>query len=111
MKSTPTESANTASSTTFRITCAACSGLPSAPSVISPKVSRPSSTVMRGLISASAAVHLDIEVANFFAQGVAVDAEEIGGADLIAARRRQCRGEQRILHFAQDAMIEAGWRQ
>src|SRR6185503_362190 len=45
MKSTPTSSASTASSTRLRITCAACSGLPSAPSVMSPNVSRPSSMV------------------------------------------------------------------
>jgi hypothetical protein len=43
MKSTPTSSARTASSTRLRMTCAACSGLPSGPSVTSPKVSRPNS--------------------------------------------------------------------
>src|ERR1044072_2972809 len=43
--STPTSSARTASSTRLRITCAASSGLPSGPSVMSPKVSRQSSMV------------------------------------------------------------------
>jgi hypothetical protein len=37
------------------------------------------------------AVHLDFQVADFLAQRIAVDAKQVGGADLISARRRKCR--------------------
>src|SRR6185369_9558646 len=60
---------------------------------------------------AAAAKHLDVEIADLLAQRVAVDAEQIGGADLVAACRRQRRSQQWVLHLAQDAMIEPRWRQ
>src|SRR5690242_2538305 len=49
--------------------------------------------------------HLNIQIPDLLAQRVAVDAEQVGGADLIAARCRECCGQQRVLHFAQDAVI------
>src|SRR6185312_14721513 len=50
--------------------------------------------------SAPGADHLDVEVADLLAQCVAVDAEEIGGANLVAARCRQCGGQQRVFDLA-----------
>src|SRR4029077_3943497 len=41
------------------------------------------------------AIDLDFEVADFLGQRVAIDAKEIGGADLIAAGRRQRRRQER----------------
>src|SRR5262245_23358814 len=61
--------------------------------------------------SAAGADHLNVEVADLLAQGVAVDPEQVGGADLVAARRRECGREQWLLHLAQDAVIEPGRRQ
>src|SRR5262249_45198064 len=43
------------------------------------------------LLPPAAAEHLDLQIANLFAQRVAVHAEQIGGADLVAARGRQGR--------------------
>ena len=61
--------------------------------------------------SNSSADHLDVEIPDLLAQRVAIDAEQIGGADLIAARCRQCCGQKRVLHLAEDPMVEAGRRQ
>src|ERR1700736_4781512 len=44
-------------------------------------------------LSSTRPIDLDVEVADLLAQGIAVDAEEIGGADLVAARRGQRGGE------------------
>src|SRR4029453_12183669 len=57
------------------------------------------------------AEYLDVEVADLLAERVAVDAQQIGGADLVATGRSEGCGEQRHLDLAQDAMIEARWRQ
>src|SRR6478672_4535591 len=54
----------------------------------------------------AAAVDLNIEVADFLAQGVAVDAEQIGRANLVAAGGSKRGGQQRIFDLAQDAVIE-----
>src|SRR6516162_1878164 len=62
-------------------------------------------------LSVAASIHVDVEVADLLAQGVAVDAQKIGGADLVAARGGERGGEKRPFHFAQDAVIEAGRRQ
>src|SRR5882724_8526449 len=56
---------------------------------------------------AAAAVDLDIEVPDLLAQGVAVQTEQVGGADLIAAGGRERCGEQRYLNLLQDPVIEA----
>src|SRR5882757_10453512 len=53
-----------------------------------------------------AAIDLNVEVADLFAQRIAVEAEQVGGADLIAAGRRQRRGQQRHLDLLEDAVIE-----
>ena len=55
--------------------------------------------------------HLDAELADLLAQGVAIEAEQLRRADLVAARRRQRNRHQRPLHFADDAVIESRWRQ
>src|SRR5262249_56792971 len=59
--------------------------------------------------SAAAPKHLDVEVADLLAQGVAIDPEQVGGADLVAAGRRQGDRQQRMFDFPQDAVIEP-WR-
>src|SRR6185503_19310979 len=58
----------------------------------------------------AAAVDLNIEVADFLAQGVAVDAEQVGRANLVAAGGGERGGQQRIFDLAQDAVIEPGRR-
>src|SRR5260370_40412518 len=58
--------------------------------------------------SAAAAEHLDVEVADFLAQCVAVDPEQVGGPDLIAARGRERHRQQRVLDLAQDAVVQTG---
>src|SRR4051794_12346663 len=60
--------------------------------------------------SAAGPVDLDVEVADFLAQGVAVEAEQIRRPDLVAAGGGQRGGQQRHLDFAQDPMIQAGRR-
>src|SRR5882757_4127571 len=59
-----------------------------------------------GPASAAAAIDLNIEVPDLLAQRVAVKPEQVGGADLVAARGRQRRGKQRHLDLFQDAVIE-----
>src|SRR5205814_4110554 len=63
----------------------------------------------RGRLSAGAD-DLDVEVADLLAKGVAVDPEQVGSADLVAAGRGQRRRQQRMFDLAQDAVIEAGRR-
>ena len=58
-------------------------------------------------LAAAGAVNLDLEVADLLAQGIAVDTQEIGGADLIASRGRKRRRQKRRLHFPQNAVIQA----
>src|ERR1700726_5152045 len=54
----------------------------------------------------AAPVNLNIEITDLFAQRVAVEAEQIGGADLIAPCRRQCRRQQRHFDFLEDSVVE-----
>src|SRR5664279_3674345 len=61
----------------------------------------------RGVQLASAAVDLDVEIADFLAQCVAVKAEKVGGTDLIAARRGQCRRQEWNLNLLQNPVIKA----
>src|ERR1700684_4201402 len=58
----------------------------------------------------TAPVDLNVQVANLLPQRVPIEAEQIGGADLIAPGRRQRGGEQRHLDLLEDAVIEAGRR-
>src|SRR3569833_1614127 len=89
---------------------------------MSPNVSRPSSISLLIAVLLQVAPRkahrpsaspedLDFEIFDLLAQGVAVDAEQVGGAYLVAARRGQRRRQQRMLDLAQDAMIEPGRRQ
>src|ERR1700730_10735456 len=61
--------------------------------------------IVKALVAAP--IDLNVEIADFLPQRVAVEAEQIGGADLVAARRRQRRRQQRHLDFLEDAVIEA----
>src|SRR5882757_8285879 len=63
-------------------------------------------TIKAEIALTAAAIDLNVEVANFLPQRVAVQAEQIGGADLIAAGRRQRGGQQRHLDFLKDAVVE-----
>src|SRR3979411_2258813 len=63
------------------------------------------------LPSPAAPEHLDVEIADLLAQRVAGVPEEIGGANLVAAGRRQRDGQQRVLDLAQNPMIEPRRRQ
>jgi hypothetical protein len=56
----------------------------------------------------AAPCHADIEVGDLLAQGIAVDAEQIGTFRLIAARRVERDLDERRLHLLQDALVEAG---
>src|SRR5215472_8489835 len=51
---------------------------------------------------------VDVELADLFAQRVAVEAEELRRLELIPARRSQRNQDQRLLDFAQHAIIKAG---
>src|SRR6185437_13472842 len=55
--------------------------------------------------------HIQPKVADFLAQGITVKTQQLGGADLIATRRRQADGDQGPLHVHQDTVINAGRRQ
>src|ERR1700686_253620 len=74
-------------------------------------LSQAGSEMPAALLSAAGAIDLDFQVADLLAQRVAIDAKEIGGADLVAAGCRQCRRQQRSFDLAQDAVIEARRRQ
>src|SRR5436305_14684736 len=55
----------------------------------------------------TAAVHLDIEVANLLPQRVAVEAQQVRGADLVAPCRGQRRRQQRHLDLLEDPMVQS----
>src|ERR1700686_2361583 len=59
--------------------------------------------------SAGAPDHLDVEIADLLAKRIPVHAEKLRGLDLIAAGRGKGRADQRILHLAENTMIEP-WR-
>src|SRR5689334_11649978 len=67
----------------------------------------------RGISSpaSAAAENLDVQVADFLAQGIAVDAQQVRGADLVAAGGGQGRGQQWMFDLTQDPVIETGGRQ
>src|SRR6187402_3652371 len=58
---------------------------------------------------ATAAVYLDVEIPDLLSERVAVEAKQVGRADLVAARGGQRRGEQRDLNFLENPVVEA-WR-
>ncbi len=50
--------------------------------------------------------HFDVQLPYLLAQRIAVEAEKLGGANLVAARSRKRDRDQRPLHFADDAVVE-----
>src|SRR6185503_20941841 len=62
-------------------------------------------------LSAAGPDHLDVQIADFLAQGVAVEPQQVGSPDLIATGGSQSCREQWILNLAQDAVVQAGRRQ
>src|SRR5262249_31134423 len=54
--------------------------------------------------------HLNVEVADLLAQRVAVDAEQVGSANLVAPRRGERRRHEGKLDLLQDPMVKAGRR-
>jgi len=71
---------------------------------------RGTKAIVRGLLVA-AAKHLNVEVADFLPQGVAVKTQQSRCADLISAGRGQGRREQWVFDLTQNAVIEACGRQ
>src|SRR5690242_12442421 len=61
--------------------------------------------------SLRASVRLQVELAQLLAQGVAVEAQQLGRPDLVAPRCLQRQRQQRPFHLAQDPVIEAACRQ
>src|ERR1043165_6606690 len=56
---------------------------------------------------AAAPVDLNVEIPDLLAQRVAVEAEQDGRTDLVAAGGRQRRSQQRYLDLLEDAMVQA----
>ena len=67
--------------------------------------------VRRGDLGLRRAEHANIQRPNAGAQRVAVEAQELGGADLVAPCRGQRRRQQRQLDLPDDAVVETGRRQ
>src|SRR5262249_33661753 len=61
--------------------------------------------------SAAAAEDLNVEIADFLAQRVAIDPEQICRADLVAASGRKRHRQERMLDLPEHPVIEAGRRQ
>ena len=57
-----------------------------------------------------AAINLNVQVADLLSQRIAVEPEQVGGADLVPASCRECCGQQRNLDLLEDAVIEPGRR-
>src|SRR6516164_7425386 len=57
---------------------------------------------------AAAAINLDIEVPDLLSQGIAIEAQEVRGTDLIAAGGRKRSRQERHLDLLQNPVIEAG---
>src|SRR5258707_1507976 len=55
----------------------------------------------------AAPVNLDVEGANLLSQGVAVEAQQVSGANLVTPGRRQCRRQQGNLVFLPATMAQA----
>ena len=62
-------------------------------------------------VSAGAAENLNIEIANFLAQRIAINPKQVGSPDLVTAGCGKGHRQKRMLDFAQHAVVEARWRQ
>ena len=62
------------------------------------------------LIGPEALYNLKAQIADLLAQRIPVQAEQMGGPDLVAARGAEADRQQRPLDFLQDPVIEAGRR-
>src|SRR3954452_16244683 len=58
-----------------------------------------------------AANHLDVQLTELFAQGIAVQAQDVGSLELVASSSGQGAGDQRSLDLAQDAIVHTRCRQ
>src|SRR5947207_14317558 len=56
---------------------------------------------------AATPIDLNVEVPDLLPQRVAVEAEQVGRTNLVAARGRQRCGQQRHLDLLEDAVVEA----
>src|ERR1700687_113810 len=77
---------------------------PNAPQPVPPPGAIDGFGAAKSLIAAP--VNLNVQIANLLPQRVAVETQQVSGADLIAAGRRQRRREQRHLDLLEDAVIE-----
>src|SRR5438876_7846692 len=59
---------------------------------------------------AAAAEDLNVEIADFLTQRVAIDPEQICGADLVAASGRKGHRQERMLDLPEYPVVEAGRR-
>ena len=59
---------------------------------------------------AAAAEDLNVEIADFLTQRVAIDPEQICGADLVAASGRKGHRQERMLDLPEHPVVEAGRR-
>src|ERR1700742_2437525 len=64
-----------------------------------------------GSASNPGANDLDVQIPDLLAQRVAIDAEQVGGANLIPAGCGECCRQERVFHLAQNAMVKPGRRQ
>src|SRR6266849_517017 len=78
---------------------------------VAPKASGAITLRLCPLPSPAGTDDLYFQIPDFLAQRVAIDAQQIGGADLVAAGGGKRGREERIFDLPQDAMIEAGRRQ
>src|SRR5947208_14426335 len=56
---------------------------------------------------AATPINLNVEVPDLLPQRIAVEAEQVGRTNLVAARGRQRRGQQRNFDLLEDAVVEA----
>src|SRR6266508_4742956 len=63
------------------------------------------------LPSTAAAEYLDVEIADFLAQGIAVDPQQVGRPDLVPTGGCERYQQERVLDFAQYPVVEPGRRQ
>jgi hypothetical protein len=56
-------------------------------------------------LAVSSAVDLDVQIADFLAQSIAIDTKKVSRADLVAPGCGQRSGDQRAFDLAQNAVI------